>query len=94
MKTKKPTITEAQIQKSILQYLTLKGIIHFRLNSGAIKTQSGGFVRMHQAGTPDILALPQRWNSDKWDATPVFIEVKRPGGKLQTEKGKIKLWQK
>jgi hypothetical protein len=83
MKLTKPKITEAQVQKSILEFLTLKKIVHFRLNSGAVRTQSGGYCRLQKTGTPDILALPQRWNAEMWGATPVFIEVKRPGiGKL------------
>jgi hypothetical protein len=67
-------VTEADIQKAILQYLAVKHIFHFRNNTGATKTERGGFVRFGTPGSPDIIVV------DK--GIFIGIEVKRPGGKL------------
>lgn len=70
--------TEAEIQRSIIQYLTMKNWYVLRLNSGMqVITQPGQARRaIHStaAGTPDLLAL-------RHDHAPLFIEVKRPGKK-------------
>lgn len=52
-----PKSTEKNTQKSILEYLTAKRIFHFRQNSGAFKTESGGFYRMGAVGCPDIICV-------------------------------------
>lgn len=49
--------TEKETQKDIIQYLTLKGIFCYRQNSGAFKTESGGFYKMGVVGAPDIVAV-------------------------------------
>jgi len=70
--------TEAEIQRSIMDYLTMKGWYVLRLNSGMQVINQPGQARrvMHAAaaGTPDLLAL-------RHDHAPLFIEVKRPGKK-------------
>ena len=64
---------EKQIQSAILEYLTLKGIFHWRNNSGAMKTEHS-FVRFGAVGSPDIFALKH--------GILYGIEVKRPKGKV------------
>jgi len=64
--------TEAQIQQSIIQYLTLKGWHVLRQNAGALLNPQGRPVRMGEPGTPDLLAI-------KDGQPPLFVEVKRPG---------------
>lgn len=49
--------TEKETQKAILELLTLYKIFHWRNNSGAYKTASGGFVRFGFPGSPDIIAV-------------------------------------
>lgn len=48
---------EKEIQKSILQYLSLKRVFHWRNNSGALQTQHGGFIRFGAVGSPDIFVI-------------------------------------
>jgi Holliday junction resolvase len=48
---------ESDIQRAILDYLSIKRIFHWRNNSGALKTEGGHFVRFGAVGSPDIFAL-------------------------------------
>ena len=59
MASKKPTIKEKDIQRTILEYLLIKKIFHWRQNSGAFKTDAGGFYRIGIVGAPDIFILIQ-----------------------------------
>jgi hypothetical protein len=68
-------ITEADVLKSVMQYLKLKKIPCFRINSGALATKNGGFVRFGYPGMSDIYAISPGGIS-------IWIECKRPGGKL------------
>lgn len=65
---------EKDIQKSILQYLEIKRIFHWRNNSGAYKTQHGSFIRFGSSGSPDIFALK--------DTRIYGLEVKNEKGQL------------
>lgn len=49
--------TEKSTQKSILEYLTIKGIFHYRNNSGGFKDQRNRFYRFGALGSPDIVAV-------------------------------------
>lgn len=49
-------LLEKDIQKQILEYLAIKGVMHWRNNSGAMKTLRG-FVRFGTPGSPDIFAV-------------------------------------
>lgn len=72
-------ILEKDIQRSILDYLALKRVFHWRNNTGAFKGEHNGktrFVKYGTLGSPDIFALHK--------GILYGIEVKRPGGK-QTE---------
>ena len=62
--------SEADIQRTILDYLKLHRIFHWRNNSGAIKTGKR-FIRYGCKGSPDIIALHR--------GQFVGIEVKGPG---------------
>jgi len=57
MKERKPTIKEKDIQKVILEYLKLRKIFAWRQNSGAFKTDAGGFYWIGIIGAPDIFIL-------------------------------------
>ena len=65
---------EHEIQTEIMNYLRAKNWMVFRMNSGAIRTERGGLVRMNPAGTSDVLAIK--------NGKCTFIEVKRPGNKI------------
>lgn len=47
---------EKQILKSILDYLEIKKIFHWRQNTGALKVQ-GRFIRFGEVGSPDIFIV-------------------------------------
>lgn len=74
MASGKIKISEKEVQTAILQYLQVKRIFHFRNNTGATKTEGGGFVRYGTPGSPDIIVVQ--------NGIFIGIEVKRPGGKL------------
>lgn len=60
--------TETEIQKEIMDYLTLHGWVVYRMNSGR---RAG--TRLHDTGTPDLMAQK--------NGITIWIEVKRPGKK-------------
>ncbi len=64
---------ESAIQAQILQYLTLKGIFHYRNNSGGFKDANNHFYRFGALGSPDIICVVK--------GQFVGIEVKASGGK-------------
>ena len=79
---------ESEIQKAIMDYLTLKKIWHMRLNTGAIAGEHKGkkrFVKFGKPGMADILATIK---NSCGGMSLAWIEVKRQGGK-QTEDQKI-----
>ena len=65
---------EAELQSAILHYLRLKGHFFWRNNSGAFKTERGGFYRVGTAGAPDIIGCVE--------GKFVGLEVKTGTGKL------------
>lgn len=65
---------EADIQRTILDWLAAKRIFHYRQNTGAVKTEDR-FFRFGTPGAPDIVAVI--------GGRYVGIEVKRRGG-MQT----------
>jgi hypothetical protein len=73
-------LKEKDTQKTILKYLEAKRIFHYRNNSGALKTEKGGFVRFGATGSPDIICVI--------NGQFVGIEVKSTGG--VHSKGQIK----
>jgi hypothetical protein len=67
---------ESTVINAVSQYLALKKIPHWRINSGAYKTERGGFVRYGAKGMADFYAIGPAGVS-------VWIECKRPeGGRL------------
>ena len=84
MKTKLIQPKESEIQKSIIEYLRLKGWYVQRLNSGMAHIKTGldksRWIRLSEAGTPDILAFHACGCCVNESAVDLyFIEVKRPG---------------
>jgi len=65
---------EKDIQRTILDYLTMRGIFHWRNNTGALRSDDR-FVRFGFRGSSDIIGvLP--------GGRALFIEVKRKVGRL------------
>jgi hypothetical protein len=71
---------EADLQRTILDYLRLHRIFHWRSNSGKVRVK-GGWVKLAPKGSPDIFAVP------KGDGRLLGIEVKMPG-EVQSEEQK------
>ena len=65
---------ESQTQRAILDYLAHKKRFCWRNNSGAFKTDRGGFYRVGTPGSPDIICVIE--------GQFVGIEVKDEKGKL------------
>jgi hypothetical protein len=61
-------VTETAIQKQIIDCARAMGYKPFRMNSG----QARNNVKLHAAGTPDLLIIMPRGRS-------LWVEVKRPG---------------
>ena len=74
LRTIYPKIKEKDLQKQILEYLNLKGHYCWRNNSGAFKTERGGFYRMGMIGSPDIIGVAK-------NGCFIGIEVKINGNK-------------
>jgi hypothetical protein len=70
-------VREAEIQSSILHYLRLKGRFFWRNNSGAFKTERGGFYRVGTPSAPDIIGCV--------DGKFIGLEVKTAKSKLSDE---------
>lgn len=63
---------EREILKAILEYLTLKGYLCWRNNTGGFKNSKGHFFKFGLVGSGDILGLSR-------GGTFFSIEVKVPG---------------
>jgi len=79
---------EAQTQALILDYLAAKGVLTFRMNSGAMRSEYKGkqrFMRFGSPGMADLLAF--RVERIELDGIPcdvsmaTWIECKAPKGK-------------
>src|SRR5262245_43864337 len=64
---------ESGLTRAVLQYLTLRGIVCWRNNTGALKVQNR-FARFGAPGAADVLGLLP-------GGRLLAVEVKRPGGK-------------
>jgi hypothetical protein len=62
---------EKEIQASICEHLDVRRLFWWRNNTGAFKTEHGGFVRFGTPGSPDIIVVK--------DGRAIFLGVKRPG---------------
>src|SRR5260370_41147793 len=70
---KRASPKESEIQKAILDYLTLRRVLHYRNNSGAFVDSNKHFYRFGAIGSPDIVCVI--------DGQFVGIEVKAPKGR-------------
>src|SRR3990167_6629608 len=50
-------LLEGSLQRTIIEYLRLRRIFHYRQNTGAFKTERGGFYRFGVSGAPDIVVV-------------------------------------
>lgn len=48
---------EKGVQNAVIKYLALKKYFYWRNNSGALKTERGGFLRFGAVGSPDIFVI-------------------------------------
>ena len=83
-------VLEKDVQRQVLDYLSLRKVWHRRLNSGAALLEAGGngkprrFIRYGAPGLPDILARTKA-------GTVIWIEVKSSTGKLSPDQA---AWKK
>lgn len=77
---------EGQILASIMEYLAVRGVLCFRMNTGAFKTDNR-FIRFGTVGMADILAFPVIKQTDGVHVVlmsficPLWLEVKTENGK-------------
>jgi hypothetical protein len=72
-------VKEGAVIGAVHEYLSIKGIPHWRINSGALKNENGRPVRFGAAGMSDFYAIGP-------DGVSVWIECKRPvGGRLSED---------
>lgn len=67
---------ESQIQRQVLDWLAAKGILAFRMNTGAMAGEYKGkstFMRFGTVGMADILAFHK--------SEPIWLEIKNSTGK-------------
>lgn len=64
-------MTEAAIQREIMQAARAMGHKAFRMNAGKVRVK-GGFMELAEDGTPDLLIIMSRGRS-------LWVEVKKPG---------------
>lgn len=69
--------SESSIQRKILEALRVKRVLAWRLNSGKVRV-GAHYVQGSPNGTPDIIV---HLGGSKF----CFLEVKRPGKKLEPE---------
>ena len=55
--TIKVKVNERDVLSACMDILQMKRIFFYRQNSGALKTESGGFVRFGTPGAPDIVLI-------------------------------------
>lgn len=65
-------VREADILRSIVDYLKLRRVFFWRQNAGGYKTDAGHFIHYGTKGVPDICVIKAGF---------IGLEVKRPGGK-------------
>ncbi|SRR5260221_6482461 len=76
-------IKEKDLQRAILDYLTLKKIFHYRNNSGAFVDSNKHMYRFGAVGSPDIVCVI--------DGMYVGIEVKGTGGRQSDNQKEFEL---
>lgn len=75
---------ERDVQRAVMEWLSVKGIFHWRMNNAGIFDAKTGGYRFHGLkGVSDILGI-----MPDGSGRILAIEVKRPGGKM-TEAQKI-----
>ncbi len=75
---------ESYVLNACRDYLILKGWTVRRMQSGAVQDKRGIPVRMHQSGTPDLLAT-QRCDQIHNAHHILWVECKAPNGKQSDE---------
>jgi hypothetical protein len=79
--------SEMQILRAIMGYLAARRIQVDRVNTGAMRQpdprRRKGYrvVRFEKKGTPDLRGIIRPWGGMKY-GVPLFVEVKRPQGRL------------
>ncbi len=85
---------EADIQRTCLEYLDMKGIMYLRLNSGDVFSPGAGGkmykVKGCPKGTADTLILDSmKMSISNAKAYPIFVEFKSSKGKQTIEQAEF-----
>ncbi len=72
-------MTEAALQRAIIQTAQFAGWLAIRLNAGTAWSRDGTHpIRLAPKGSPDLLLIGPRGQA-------CFVEVKRPGGRCSAQ---------
>jgi len=79
-------VKERDIQRAILDYLAARGVLAFRMQTGAVQSEYKGksrFMRFGVPGMADVLAFiqPENCDEDFSHQLAYWIECKAPTGK-------------
>jgi len=73
---------ESLVVNACIRWLHTHNVKHWRNNTGAVKTESGAWIRFGDKGSPDIMCRVPVTIGAKTLATLVGIECKSEKGKL------------
>ena len=73
---------ETELVRLVLEYLALKKIWAYRVNTGALRDKTGRPVFFGVKGHPDIVARKKPVGYTGFSGRVVWIECKSPKGKL------------
>ena len=71
--------SEQELQNACITFLQYRQFYVIRMNSGMVKTEAGGLVKMGIAGTPDLLSF--RPATIDRPIQVYWFEIKKPGKK-------------
>lgn len=76
---------ESFVVNACIRWLHLHNVKHWRNNTGAVKTESGAWIRFGDKGSPDIMCRVPVTAGNQRIASLVGIECKSDTGKLNPD---------
>ncbi len=73
--------SEQDLQNNCITFLQYRNFLVMRMNSGMVKTEAGGMVKMGVAGTPDLMAIKPATVHPPSSLELYWFEIKKPGKK-------------
>lgn len=77
----KVKVSEAEVLRSVRSLLKARGIVHMRMNCGAMKNAAGQHVQFGAPGMADLIAWPVTYWNAEMESCTLWIECKSSTGK-------------